>query len=368
VRQMINDQARMTKRASRRAICWRMRTGRLFLALLLFTVFARIGFCLRIHDPTRFTMPSIWFVHAPVDHVLAFLAEASLVADYEFDRGIPIVLALRGRAALLSPSPSAGSPREDVWSGNEMPFVSLLMTNHPSSHEVFNAICERTGLQWFNGWIFVVFHEPGATNLADVIKNLDPKLAEGLLVCPHCTALQERVIIQSGNTFGARRWTDGKTKAHMMPDHLWFARCTQCSGCYWTPDSDWLMANQGNVPRESDFYEALAQPTTPEKEKYLRIRAWWVANDVFREDPSVGNPDFSSAAIANMNALFGLLGTTDEEDVLMKAEIARELGRFQESLSILSGLQDAGASAEATAIGEAAKNRISRVVAVTTDP
>jgi hypothetical protein len=49
-----------------------------------------------------------------------------------------------------------------------------------------------------------------------------------ILACPHCGALVKQRTLSSGNTFGARQWTDGKHVAPMLPRTPPLARCRQC--------------------------------------------------------------------------------------------------------------------------------------------
>ena len=46
--------------------------------------------------------------------------------------------------------------------------------------------------------------------------------------CPHCKAhvVQEETV--SGNTIGAKFYTDGKREAKMLPDHPWLVKCPVC--------------------------------------------------------------------------------------------------------------------------------------------
>jgi hypothetical protein len=50
--------------------------------------------------------------------------------------------------------------------------------------------------------------------------------------CPHCNAhvVQEETL--SGNTIGAKFYTDGKREAKMLPNHPWLVKCPVCSGLF----------------------------------------------------------------------------------------------------------------------------------------
>jgi hypothetical protein len=51
-----------------------------------------------------------------------------------------------------------------------------------------------------------------------------------IVACPHCKALAKYMTLMSGNTFGARVWTDGKQDAPMLPHPPAVVKCRQCAG------------------------------------------------------------------------------------------------------------------------------------------
>ena len=72
-----------------------------------------------------------------------------------------------------------------------------------------------------------------------------------------------------------------------------------------------------------------------DKEIYLRIRVWWFANDVWLWLPNP-KPAFSKEQVRNLKALSTLLDESNQDQRIFKAEIARELGNFDECLRLLS--------------------------------
>lgn len=71
------------------------------------------------------------------------------------------------------------------------------------------------------------------------------------------------------------------------------------------------------------------------RERYLRVRAWWAGNDKRRQGKSQSK--LSVRERENLGALSQLLDEDEPQDRVMKAEIKRELGKFDEAVSILSG-------------------------------
>ena len=162
--------------------------------------------------------------------------------------------------------------------------------------------------------------------------------------CPHCQAyvVQEETV--SGNTIGATYWTDGKREAKMLPNHPWLAKCPVCSGLFWVEEAvevdTGFEAAEGKrkvlAPSEKEVLGFLAGPALPkDKELYLRITAWRSANDALRLNPNA-TPAFSKDQVQNLHALSEMLNETEPNQLILKAEIARELGEFDNCLGLLS--------------------------------
>lgn len=241
--------------------------------------------------------------------------------------------------------------------------------------------------------------------------------------CPHCEGQVRQSTWASGNTFGARFWTDGKAVGSMLPDETPLAKCPHCCRLIWLPDAeevdriDHLLIGRLRqappsyrwkcleIPDARPWWKRMLgigepEPTTdlgveevdvgklseeeleqivqerelkaellaraeelkanslyalePEESDYLsfasedgrssahirhaRIRAWWRANDALRDDDAdVLNFRLSGAQAENLERLYELLDEASDNDRLMKAEVARELGRFDRALSLLTG-------------------------------
>jgi hypothetical protein len=162
--------------------------------------------------------------------------------------------------------------------------------------------------------------------------------------CPHCSAHVVQEDTLSGNTIGAKYYTDGKREAKMLPDHPALVKCPVCSGLFWVDeavevDSGFDAAKgkqQVIAPSEKDLLGFLSGPRLPkDKEIYLRMRAWRSANDAWRWNPNA-TPAFSKDQEQNLKALSEMLDETEPNQRILKAEIARELSDFDESLRLLS--------------------------------
>ena len=73
----------------------------------------------------------------------------------------------------------------------------------------------------------------------------------------------------------------------------------------------------------------------------MRIWAWRSANDTWHRNPNA-TPAFSKEQVKNLKALSALLDESDRDQRIFKAEIARELGNFEECLLLLSHQFDKG--------------------------
>ncbi len=73
----------------------------------------------------------------------------------------------------------------------------------------------------------------------------------------------------------------------------------------------------------------------------MRIHAWWSSNDPLRSqgqspiDQTQDVPTRSPDAMMNLERLLELLDIGNPEQWLMKAELLREIGRFDEAIHLL---------------------------------
>lgn len=74
-----------------------------------------------------------------------------------------------------------------------------------------------------------------------------------------------------------------------------------------------------------------------ERETYCRVHAWHCFNDARRDQKNAAElSELPDVAAANMKALFALLDRMKPEQRMLRAELARELGRFAEALGLLN--------------------------------
>lgn len=170
--------------------------------------------------------------------------------------------------------------------------------------------------------------------------------------CSACGKHIAQYTIGSGNTFGARFWTDGKRDAPTLPDEPWLVKCPHCSTLVWIYEQrqvgeiePWGAGGQGvknfkdarpaSAPTFSEYSAFLSDGVDDrEKERYVRLRAWWAGNDSRRD--GVHFKPLTDVETANLRELSALLNEQEDNDRLMKAEALRELGMFGEAESLLA--------------------------------
>jgi hypothetical protein len=163
--------------------------------------------------------------------------------------------------------------------------------------------------------------------------------------CAHCRAHVVQEDTLSGNTIGAKYYSDGKREAKMLPDHPALVKCPVCGRLFWVEEASEVAVGfdaaegkpQVMAPSEKEIHDFLAaQASLPkEKEIYLRMHAWWKANDAWRWVLDA-KPAFSPEQVKNLDALSALFDESLPGHRILKAEIAREMGRFDECLQLLS--------------------------------
>lgn len=170
--------------------------------------------------------------------------------------------------------------------------------------------------------------------------------------CSVCGKHIAQHTIGSGNTFGARFWTDGKRDAPMLPDQPWLVKCQHCGSLVWIDEQKQVgeIDPWGLEPRDADRFADARPASTPtlrhyvhfleadvsdkQKERYVRLRTWWAGNDARRE--SVQSTSLDSHETENLRAFVTLLNEAEDNDRLMKAEALRELGEFVDAENLLA--------------------------------
>lgn len=197
--------------------------------------------------------------------------------------------------------------------------------------------------------------------------------------CSACSKQFREYTIGSGNTFGARFWTDGYMLAPMLPDQPWLVKCPYCGAAIWVDEQkeveriEWMREPQkeediqnvspASTATQEDYIAILASGLcAKEKEKYLRIRIWWMGNNS-RRGPIPVSP-ITDAETANLKVFASLLDESDDSDRILKAEALRELGMFAEAEKLLAKTFDDQLMAAVTTIRSLAQQRNATVAEI----
>jgi len=190
-----------------------------------------------------------------------------------------------------------------------------------------------------------------------------------VIACPHCNALARHHTLRSGNTFGAILWSDGKLEAPMLPQFPDVTKCHRCKHFYWVEEAevkrridffgdtssekldvkieDVLKELRGIEPVKplsiEEYIEAIESgvSSNAKRERYLRIHLWWETNDMIRRDPEAEVPTkYNEKLQYNFANLLILLDEHVPDDKMMKAEILRETGCFEETIQLLDDIPE----------------------------
>jgi hypothetical protein len=178
-----------------------------------------------------------------------------------------------------------------------------------------------------------------------------------LYKCPHCGNLISKGSLLSGNNFGARLFSDGKSIAPMMPRFPDLTKCRKCDSIFWLSelkevgsyswdepeDPTWKDADPAEFLNIEDSFRALesGMARDKEEEKYIRKQIWWGYNDRIRNGQNI----FKDAQDElrwkeNIELLLRLLDPSDTDEKIMSAELYRNLGDFENCQKLIQSLEN----------------------------
>jgi hypothetical protein len=173
-----------------------------------------------------------------------------------------------------------------------------------------------------------------------------------IISCPHCGRYAKKQTLVSANTFGAKIWSDGKRIAPNLPESPSLVQCKKCDQFYWVKDAKEVGVSNnyrelddkwGNVDyvKFPTFYQYIKALETIPDEKYIRLNILWSYNNYIRNGHEKEiTPDMQKLNNENLILLLTLLNESDENDIFMKAEVLRNLSRFEESKQLLDKAKD----------------------------
>ena len=184
--------------------------------------------------------------------------------------------------------------------------------------------------------------------------------------CPYCKKLYLKRTLRSGNTIGARYYTDGKMIAPMQEEFPQITKCANCDAIFWLnnhidenlgSDKEIEITYPGAVyarflaPHEYQEALSLKMYRSISEETFLRMKLWYTFNDRIRDLPI----DSSETTLINTifinendqfiyeeNArnLIELLDKSEENRRISAAELNRNLGQFIDAIMLLDTVID----------------------------
>lgn len=177
--------------------------------------------------------------------------------------------------------------------------------------------------------------------------------------CPKCSNYLKRGSNVSGNTFGATLYSDGKMIAPMLPEFPDLTKCEKCDTILWLSDMEkigtceewdnkkckpeWKNASKVEFLGVNDlvrFLELDSVKNDKEKERIVRQEIWWAFNDRIRAGNEIfiqeTDEDLWRQNCLRLIELFDDM--TDINQVIMTAELYRNLGKFDECIKLMDSV------------------------------
>ncbi|MDR0982478.1 MAG: hypothetical protein LBM07_04455 [Culturomica sp.] len=165
----------------------------------------------------------------------------------------------------------------------------------------------------------------------------------------------------SGNTFGAKHYSDGKMIAPMLPQFPDLTKCKKCDHIFWLSDLrpvakkelgddfdgiDWGDGEleQAEFLEIDDLFRALKKVRSTKKIFNVRLQIWWGYNDRVRYGHKLFFKDQEDANLwaQNCRALLLELGLqpTSDDNLAIIAELHRNLGETELALETIKRIKD----------------------------
>jgi hypothetical protein len=195
--------------------------------------------------------------------------------------------------------------------------------------------------------------------------------------CCHCESPIEILPLVEGSHTGSVLWSDGYMNSPMMPKQEIIAKCNSCNEVVWLIDLPTVVIGEENQELKDKItgYTALNQQESfdiletehyqelpTELQIYLRVQAWHFGNKQRRGKAE--QAPFTDVELANMSALADLLDLQDPHSRVMKAELYRELGQFEQAMKTLDFMFDAQVEPIVDKIKKQAEQQSTQIVKV----
>lgn len=171
--------------------------------------------------------------------------------------------------------------------------------------------------------------------------------------CPKCGAEKHLQAFKSSNTFGGTQWSDSYQWYPMQPRLSYIQKCPACGSFFLLSDadrhqSDDTSAYTADIGRlkYKEMKEALSllndTTLTPNQIRMIRFEFLYRYNDAFRKNDYYANRDDPTRSEDDLNLykenikeLIAMADKTNQNDILIIAELYREAGDFEHCISLL---------------------------------
>ena len=178
-----------------------------------------------------------------------------------------------------------------------------------------------------------------ATSLCSAMMPGHPQI----LTCPYCGQTKEIMSLMSGNTFGARIWSDNKRIAPMLPEISYVQKCPHCAKYFIRSRQKTVYAKSGySSDRGSlsfaEMKEAVAQLSQEKfrnmkEEAGVRMSLHQAYNDYYFRNGERRTVAEADQKLFRENALW-LIENFIKDDV-MKAEFYRQAGDLKKAKALI---------------------------------
>lgn len=170
--------------------------------------------------------------------------------------------------------------------------------------------------------------------------------------CPKCGNILSKGSIKDGNPLVGTFFSDEKKLLPFDPEYPEIGKCKRCGNLIWLDESNVvgsdkkiilyntriLLSQRARFIDIEDYFKALdlGMGYNREKEVYLRKQIWWEHNDRLLERGRMFKDKKDEIKWENnLKRLLELLIEEDPTEKIMKAEIFRNLGRFDDCMYVL---------------------------------
>lgn len=170
--------------------------------------------------------------------------------------------------------------------------------------------------------------------------------------CPKCGNILSKGSVIDGNPLVGTFFSDEKKLSPFDPEYPEIGKCKRCGNLLWLDESNIvgsdkkiilyntriLLSQRARFIDIEDYFKALdlGMGYNREKEVYLRKQIWWEHNDRLLERGRMFKDKNDEIKWENnLKRLLELLIDEDPTEKIMKAEIYRNLGHFEDCQNVL---------------------------------